>query len=199
MTINYCGGKRRHGRGPCTQPAGWGTPHVGTGRCKLHGGCAPSSVMAAEAEKARQAMTTYGTPRDISPPAALLEEVARTAGHVDWLAGQVRALAPEALVWGPAKRDEIGAAEFPGTNETETAHVHVWLDLYQKERKHLVDVSKAAIAAGIAERQVRLAEQHGRLIGDVLRRILGDPELALTDEQRRAVPVVARRHLSSVA
>lgn len=23
---------------PCQQPAGWGTGHVGTGRCKLHGG-----------------------------------------------------------------------------------------------------------------------------------------------------------------
>lgn len=27
--------------GTCEQPAGWGTNHVGTGRCKLHGGATP--------------------------------------------------------------------------------------------------------------------------------------------------------------
>lgn len=35
MTV--CGGKKRHG-GECQRPAGWGTDHAGTGRCKLHGG-----------------------------------------------------------------------------------------------------------------------------------------------------------------
>lgn len=32
-----CGAKTRAGT-PCKRPAGWGTDHVGTGRCKLHGG-----------------------------------------------------------------------------------------------------------------------------------------------------------------
>ena len=32
-----CGAKTRAGT-PCQQPAGWGTSHAGTGRCKLHGG-----------------------------------------------------------------------------------------------------------------------------------------------------------------
>lgn len=35
MTV--CNGKKRDG-GLCTQPAGWGTNHVGSGHCKLHGG-----------------------------------------------------------------------------------------------------------------------------------------------------------------
>lgn len=34
---NICGAKTRGGT-PCKQPAGWGTNHVGEGRCKLHGG-----------------------------------------------------------------------------------------------------------------------------------------------------------------
>lgn len=33
----YCGAKTRAGT-PCKRPAGWGTNHVGSGRCKLHGG-----------------------------------------------------------------------------------------------------------------------------------------------------------------
>lgn len=32
-----CGAKTKAGT-PCQQKAGWGTDHVGTGRCKLHGG-----------------------------------------------------------------------------------------------------------------------------------------------------------------
>lgn len=35
---NICGAKTRKGT-PCLRPAGWGTNHPGTGRCKLHGGC----------------------------------------------------------------------------------------------------------------------------------------------------------------
>lgn len=38
-----CGGKTSAG-GACQRPAGWGTAHVGTGRCKLHGGASPSGV-----------------------------------------------------------------------------------------------------------------------------------------------------------
>lgn len=33
-----CGAKTRSGH-RCKKPAGWGTNHPGTGRCRLHGGC----------------------------------------------------------------------------------------------------------------------------------------------------------------
>ena len=42
MTIDnerkHCGARNRSG-GLCKLPAGWGTPHLGEGRCKFHGGC----------------------------------------------------------------------------------------------------------------------------------------------------------------
>jgi len=37
MTKAICGAKTKKGT-PCQLSAGWGTPHVGSGRCKLHGG-----------------------------------------------------------------------------------------------------------------------------------------------------------------
>jgi hypothetical protein len=154
--------------------------------------------MAAARDNALAKTATYGEPRDISPSAALLEEVARTAGHVDYLGEQVRALHPDALVWGLAKKDNVTASEFPGINETEAAQINIWLVLYRAERKHLVDVSKAAIAAGIAERQVQLAEQHGRLVVGILGRILNDPDFGVSTEQRRAVATIVRRHLAAV-
>jgi len=39
MTTEKCGADKRDGSGEqCSLPAGWGTDHVGEGRCKLHGG-----------------------------------------------------------------------------------------------------------------------------------------------------------------
>lgn len=39
---NLCGAKARsNGGAPCRQPAGFGTWHPGTGRCKFHGGAVP--------------------------------------------------------------------------------------------------------------------------------------------------------------
>lgn len=34
-----CGAAGRHRKAPCINPAGFGTEHVGYGRCKYHGGC----------------------------------------------------------------------------------------------------------------------------------------------------------------
>lgn len=39
--LPVCGARKRQGPGICRRPAGWGTGHVGEGRCKLHGGCLP--------------------------------------------------------------------------------------------------------------------------------------------------------------
>ena len=36
-SYKICGAKTKRGT-PCKRPAGWGTNHVGEGRCKLHGG-----------------------------------------------------------------------------------------------------------------------------------------------------------------
>lgn len=36
---NKCGAKAKSTEQPCQLPAGWGTDHPGTGRCKFHGGC----------------------------------------------------------------------------------------------------------------------------------------------------------------
>ena len=38
----FCGARKRQGEGYCRRPAGWGTDHVGMGRCKLHGGATKS-------------------------------------------------------------------------------------------------------------------------------------------------------------
>jgi hypothetical protein len=181
----------------CTRPAGWGTDHPGTGPCKLHGGNTPSHVAVAVIARAQAAVVTFGLPREIDPRDALLEEVYRAAGAVDWLHQQVQALQADEVVWGKAEEVEKQAGEFPGVDTTHRAAVNVWVELWQKERAHLVKVAKEAINAGIEERKVRLAEQQGALLAGVIKNILGD--LGLSPEQQALVGTVVPRHLRAVA
>lgn len=184
-----CGGKLLHRDGTCTQPAGWGTPHPGTGRCKLHGGSTPSHVASAIAGRIKADTATYGTPRDIAPVAALLEEVRYAAGHVEWLRGKVAELEPDALTWGVAEISMKGATEFKGTDTTEKAALNVWLEAYHRERRYLLDVCKAALAAGCEERMVALAEAQGLAVVTVLGRIFDRLELTPAQRQLAATAV----------
>lgn len=190
-----CTGRRTNGQ-RCTK---W--PMKGQLVCRNHGGASPQAKAAAERRveiaKAATAVATFGLPREIDPRDALLEEVYRSAGAVDWLRQQVQALEADAVIWGKAEEVEKQAGEFPGVDTTHKAAVHVWVELYARERKHLVDVAKVAIAAGIEERKVRLAEQQGALLAGVIKNILGD--LDLTIEQQARVGEVVPRHLRAVA
>jgi hypothetical protein len=176
-----CGATNRQGK-PCGKAAGWGTDHVGTGHCKLHGGASPNGRKHAQREQATQAVATYGLPRDIDPQAALLEELHRTAGHVAWLQLKVAEL-DEHQTYGPVGGSEHG---YPSTE------AHIWIRLYQQERKHFTDVAKTCIACGIAERQIQLAEQQGQLLARALDGILTD----LGVRNHPEAPAVVRRHLT---
>lgn len=166
----HCGARKRQGDGTCTRPAGWGTKHPGVGLCKLHGGATTAHGVVASQQIARDAVATYGLPRDIDPASALLEEVHRTAGHVAWLSQKISSLPEADLTWGVVSETDVTASAFPGADTERAARANVWLELYHKERTHLVRVSKAALDAGISERLVRLAEQQGAMLADVIRR-----------------------------
>lgn len=189
-----CTRPRNRGRGICH-----GSAIADSGRCRMHLG-KKAQVVIAEAkalEAAERAVVTYGLPRDISPTEALLEEVRYTAGHVAWLREKVREIEDTDLVWGVTEEKDISASEFGGTDITRAAKPNAWLELYYRERKHLVDVTKAAISAGIEERRVRLAEAQGSLLNDVIRRILA--RLSLTSEQSALLPVVVPEELRRAA
>ena len=195
-----CGAKKRQGDGCCRRPAGWGTDHPGAGRCKLHGGATASHRDAAMEQQAIEAVKTYGLPRDISPTDALLEEVRYSAGHVAWLRERVAAIDPEALVWGVTEEAERNATEFSGTDTTRAAAMNMWLDLYHRERRYLLDLTKTAIAVGIEERRVRLEEAKGQVVAELIRRILG--RLDLSDIQQalsaRVIPEEFRRVMAGL-
>jgi PAS domain-containing protein len=179
-------------------------PATGTDVCRSHGGAAPQVIAAAERrraeERARQAAARFALPIEIGPGEALLQEIHRTAGMVAWLEVRVEQVAgrsPEDLIFGTTKEqtrtsDEHGMV----TTVEEAAAVHGWLKLWQTERKHLREVCRDALAAGIEERRVQLAEQHAAQIVTVLRGILAD--LGLTPDQQARVATVVPRHLRLV-
>lgn len=189
-----CVKPRSRNRGTCH-----GSAVTGHDACRMHLGEKAAPVIAeAKAEAAAlQAVITYGLPRDISPTDALLEEVRYSAGHVAWLREKVAELEAKDLVWGVTEETDKSATEFAGTDTTRAAAVNVWLDLYFRERKHLLDLTKTAITVGIEERRVKLAEAQGSLLNGVIRRILG--RLSLSAEQSALLPLVVPEELRRAA
>ncbi|MER6764104.1 hypothetical protein ABT266_28430, partial [Amycolatopsis sp. NPDC000746] len=65
------------------------------------------------------------------------------------------------------------------------------------ERERCAGFAAKAVAAGLAQRQVELAERQGALLVELLNAVFDD--LGLTEQQREAAPDVLDRHLSLVA
>jgi hypothetical protein len=172
-------GYRRGDRLPCPMPAGHGTAHVGFGTCAQHGGDSDRGKAKAAARRAVREIESFsGSPVAVDPIAAILDEVSRTAGHVQWLSTRIAAWTMNADGYMP---------EWQAS----------WLLTYQTERKHLVVVAKAAIDAGIAERHVKLAEDQGALLAGAISQILD--QLDLTYEQQHLVPTIVPGVLRAIS
>jgi hypothetical protein len=167
---------------PCSQIAGWGTVHPGIGACKFHGGSTPSGRKAAQRVMVEKAVRTFALPVETTAEQALLDEIARAAGWVLWLEGQIEEYAgddAQRLIQGTRsvrrKRDAEGSEEIvtevgPG--------VHLWVELLHRERKMLRDASIAAIAAHLDERRVHAAEEQGERDGRLIQAIIRALDLA---------------------
>lgn len=163
----------------CGQPAGLGTDHLGFGHCRFHGGTSKAHRVNAQHAMAAEAVANLGLDVKIDPLRALLEELWRTAGAVAWLRDRIR--------------------EFPDdlTYLTENGmKPRAFLDVYHREREHLAKVAKMCLDAGVAERQVKLAEEQGALVALAIKAILAD--LNLSEEQAELAPGIVRRHLSAI-
>lgn len=160
----------------CTQRAGWGTDHPGVGRCKRHGGSTESHEKAASLEIARRECRTLGLPIEVNPAEALITELWEATGNVAFYRELVQKLPThpdfdtfvrpmdedgEIIGEGHWERGEpgvYGRTYHVSGNPTGEAKPHVLLQLYNEERKHLVNVAAAALRAGVEERRVRMAE-----------------------------------------
>lgn len=188
----------------CHRPAGWGTTHQGYGACKLHGGNTRTGIVRAHQEAAETLSRTYGVPVDVDPAEALLEEVQRSAGVVRYLEVLVGDLDPEALGWTlteenrePGIRSEDGETLTERVTQKWKAETPVLVKLYQQERRHLREVCRDAVAAGVSQRMVSLYEQAGGTFVSMIDRVLATADL--TAEQHERVSMAIVRELRSIS
>jgi hypothetical protein len=188
-----CNAWGRQAQRPCRKPAGWGTDHVGEGRCRLHGGKTKTHVKNAQKAIAKAGADTYGLPIDVDPAQALLDEVHRTAGHVAWLGAIVAAMRKGDLGWGVTKVKR-GGEDFGTTYESK---LNVYLSLYQDERKHLTRVCETAIKAGVEQKRLTLETHRAELMVKMLEMVFG--KLELTPEQSEKLEELVPEALKSLA
>jgi hypothetical protein len=132
LPAKRCGARTRSD-GECRKSAGWGTPHLGRGRCSLHGGCTPDHVKHAAREEALDfARNALGAEVADDPLDALLQAVRLASGAVAY--------------W----RLQLHEEPDPPERLREGFRLAV-LDLAK--------ISKAAVDAGVAERVVKITER----------------------------------------
>jgi hypothetical protein len=90
-------------------------------------------------------------------------------------------------------------ADSPTETVVETRHeapaLHIWIKTRHDAMDRLVNFSKIAIAAGIAERQVKVAEEQGSMFAAAIRNIL----TALGVAEHPEAPTVVREQLTLIA
>lgn len=168
----YCGGKKHQGEGTCTRPAGWGTPHPGTGRCKLHGGCLPSSMKAGElALLEREARELFGElVPDIKPVDNPLAAYAELAGRV--------------LAWMQLMDSLLADLRTVGyTHERAGEQVHSAVQLYERAMDRANTVLGSYARLRIDERLAEITEKQKTAVIRAIEAALD--EVGIDGEQRQ--------------
>lgn len=175
--------------------------------CRAHGGASKQAKAAASKRRteamAAKAMQLLAEPVDIDPAQALLELVQWTAGEVRYWRAEVARIAdedPDSLTWGKTKHEEgVGVGEDGGygSKTVEEAAPPVAYRMLESAQDRLAKYAAAALRAGVQERQIKLAEDQGALVAQVIRSVLDD--LQLTVEQAERVSEVVPRHLRLLA
>ena len=149
--MTACGGKKHQGEGTCGLPAGWGTDHPGTGRCKLHGGSTPTHRAAAVEQQARAELARL----DLPPVDDPLSELARVCGQVlgwkDMLAEKVNGLSSLRY-------------EGEGSGEQLRAEVALWERALDRCERFLTAMARL----NIDERLAKISEERAEMIITVL-------------------------------
>jgi len=179
----------------CARNAGAGTTHQGQEWCDFHewwahnelkGAGVKTQVLAASSI-AMQRARFFGDFKNIGPHQAILEEIQRTAGIIAWLEDMFAQMrdsgTPEADIM--IQYTKLGIT------------THAWMQLYQQERHHLVQASANAIKCGVAEREVKLKEDMGRILAATMMALIHDRELGLTPGQIQKAPQIVRRLLGA--
>lgn len=146
----HCGAKTRT-RSKCTHPRGWGTKHVGAGRCKLHGGNTPNGRKHAEAEQVENTLRQLRIEDAVDPVQSLFEAVRVAA----WREHGLRILL-------------MGRAALAGPDRNGEGRPDVVAVMHAHALDQRAKIAAMAITAGLDERIVHLAERQGEVIHRII-------------------------------
>ncbi len=169
--------------------------------CRMHGGAAPQ-IRAKAAVRAEVLSWGLGDATD-DPGETLLRLLTQSRQRAELLAAEVdRKVAAGRAEWGEEfdlERILVGATFVAAGEDAVKSgeYIRGLVQLEAQERDRCAGFAAKAIAAGLAERQVRLAERQGEMIAAVLSAVMADAALGLTAEQREAFPHVIRRQLEA--
>lgn len=189
-----CRAHRRDGS-PC---GAWAVQDSTT--CRMHGGTSPQARKAAarrrEERQAQKTAELFAVPVETSPSQALLDLVQWTAGEVAYWRSEVRKVAeeePAKLTAGLTKIVETGDVK----QRTVETTPHIAYRMLTSASDRLERYSTAALRAGVEERRVRLAEDQGALVAQVIRRVLD--RLDLSEWQAEMVGSVVPEELRALS
>lgn len=173
ITTQRCGAMGRSAK-PCELPAGWGTKHAGSGYCKHHTGSTPNGEKHAARQQVSAMAAAMGDGVDADPFETILSAIR-----------QARA---EVVLFG-----ELAAEH---EHPMEDGSLRPEIRYRQQAMSRAVEYARVAIAAGVAQRQVAIAESLGAQLGGILQRVIG--RLELSPAQMRLVPDVVRGELEAI-
>ena len=180
-----CGAKRRQGDGaPCTLTAGWGTSHPGIGRCRNHGGSAPSSVKAAELVRAEsQARKHFGKLVEIRPIDNPLVVYREFAGGV--------------AAWLVTCEDMVAELSSPGYSGKTGEQIRAEVQIFERAMDRMNTVLSTYARLNIDERLAGVTIEQKKMIIRAIEAALASAGIggpAMTEAKK-----VAARHLRLVA
>lgn len=201
-----CAGHPTHG--PLRPCMAW--PPAGGKVCWKHGGAAKAHLAKARRTlalaKVSAEMSRLGVGIEVDPADALLAMVYESAGAVSFLRSEVAALATHPTLRHVELVDDDGEATghsvqvvtpgLYGPDHLGDARRHILVSMYDAERSRLAGFCRLAIAGGVEERRVTLAERQAGQIAGVIMAVLD--ALDLSAAQREVGRRVAAEQLRLV-
>lgn len=134
---------------------------VGLDVCRRHGGGTPNAKKASNKAQVLTTMQRFVRPYqgDLNPVSAFEMEFRRTLGRIAWYDEQLANLRfdddAQDLIWGMTKHETAtGADGIPNT--TYEARINILEEMQRWERKHLLDMEKVWISAGLESARLDL-------------------------------------------
>ena len=193
-----CSAKRRNGEG-C---GAWAVK--GATVCRMHGGSSPQARAAAarrvQEEKAAKAAQRLAQPIETDPSQALLDLVSSAAGEVAYWRNRVDEIQDrdeKRLTSGLTKITEGKDRGGVTTLRTVETIAAIEYRMWTAAQDRLAQYATAALRAGVEERRVRIAEDQGALVAQVIRRILD--RLDLSEWQAEMVGSIVPEELRALS